>query len=60
MYSVRTKSQVIPIPKSQNKQFETKESEISNNFNPSKFSPPNEFLNKLQERINKYSPQKMN
>jgi len=59
MYSVRTKSQMIPIPKTAEIKVETKEREISNNFNPSKFSPPNEFLNKLQERLNNYSPPKM-
>lgn len=59
MYSVRTKSQMIPIPKTVEITVETKEREISNNFNPSKFSPPNEFLNKLQERLNNYSPPKM-
>ena len=62
MYSIRTKSptsKMIPIPKPQNTNIETTEREHSNNFNPSKFSPPNEFLNKLQERLNNYSPPKM-
>lgn len=58
-------SQSIPIPKSSNstnnskiftEEFSYCERTNSNCFNPSKFSPPNSFLTKLQERINIYSP----
>lgn len=54
-------SQSIPIPKSPNSTDNTEEFSYcertnSNCFNPSKFSPPNSFLTKLQERINIYSP----
>lgn len=57
MYSVRPKSNCIPIPK-QPQQEILKERENSNVFDPSKSSPPNEFLSKLQERLNTYSPTK--
>lgn len=57
MYSMRKKSPLIPV-NAQVKQSESREN--SNVFDPFKFSPPNEFLVKLHERLNNYSPTKKN
>lgn len=54
MYSIRKNEQILI----ESKNKESKERENSNVFDPSKFSPPNEFLVKLQERLSNYSPTK--
>jgi len=41
-----------PIPLESVKSFESKLD--NNSFDPSKFSPPNDFMNKLMTRMNSY------
>lgn len=48
-------SEIIPIQKEQHEGLKEKECSLNKNFfDPSNFSPPNSFMNKLQERMNKY------
>jgi hypothetical protein len=59
MYSnnlIRNKSNIIKIqPKKINEKNQLEYDLTSNLFDPFKSSPPNEFINKLHARINKYN-----
>ena len=59
MYSGYTKSSPIKVPKPNNVDTTISLKENSSLFDPSKSSPPNEFMHKLQERINNYSPKSL-
>jgi hypothetical protein len=56
-YQISTISNIIPISPSSSPTNKISEKEYSlkeHFFDPSKCSPPNEFLKKLQSRINNY------
>ena len=53
---IHERSNIIPIsPSSPTKNSEKEYSLKENFFDPSKSSPPNEFLKKLQQRMNIYN-----
>ena len=54
---IHERSNIIPISPSSptNKNLETEYSLKENFFDPSKSSPPNEFMTKLKLRINNYN-----
>ena len=56
---IHERSNIIPItpPSSPNKNSEKEYSLKEDFFDPSKSSPPNEFLKKLQQRMNFYNSQ---
>lgn len=55
-YQTKTyQTEIIPIQKKDEEEPKEKECSLNQNFfDPSNFSPPNSFMQKLQERMNKY------
>ena len=54
-YLGNQQSKIVPIKKTQPTMYESEYSLKENVFDPSKCSPPNNFLLKLQERMNIYN-----